>query len=151
MKKGFSTLEVIISIAVAAILLAIVTNSFQIARLKKQQQGIVESIAASIEEQKTNTQTGKEGKNYGVKFNATDFVLFEGTTYTPSATQNKIIAIDPQFEITDTITNSDNILYFSKLLGESNQLATITISNIDSRINPQSIVIEKSGTISVIE
>ncbi len=78
-------------------------------------------------------------------------MLFTGTTYSTNSSQNKIIGIDSQFEISETVTNSDNIIYFSKLLGDANQSATITVSHITNRISPKQIVIEKSGTISVIE
>lgn len=149
--KGFSTLEIIITIAIAGIILAIGVNSFQVAQIKKQQDEIVLTITTSLDEQKTNTQTGKNGQQYGVKFNSSDFILFAGTSYSPSATQNKIISINPQFEITETLSNSDNIIYFSKLIGDVNEVATVTISHIDSRVTPQHIVIEKTGAISVIE
>lgn len=149
--KGFSTLEIIIVIAVAGVLLAIGVNSFQIAQIKKQQEEIVLSITTSLDEQKVNTQTGKNGTQFGVKFNINDFILFTGTSYAPSSTQNKIISINPQFEITETLSNSDNIIYFSKLIGDVNEIATITISHIDNRVTPQQIVIEKTGAISVIE
>jgi prepilin-type N-terminal cleavage/methylation domain-containing protein len=149
--KGFSTLEVIISIAIASVLLAIVTYSYQTAQIKKTQEGIVEAVYASLQEQKAYTQAGKNGQNYGVKFNSSEFIEFTGTSYSPSSNQNKVSALDPRFEITETITNSDNIIYFSKLLGNANQTATITVSHIDTRVPPQHIVIEQSGTISVIE
>jgi Tfp pilus assembly protein PilE len=149
--KGFSTLEIIITIAISAVILAIVTNSFQVAQIKKYQEGIVEAITSSLEEQKTNTQAGKDGQNYGVKFNSNEFVLFTGTSYSFSSNQNKVIAIDSRFQITETISNTDNIIYFSKLLGDANQTATITISHIDNRIPAKNILIEQSGAISVIE
>jgi Tfp pilus assembly protein PilE len=149
--KGFSTLEIIIVIAVAGILLAIGVNSFQVAQIKKNQDEIIQTLTTSLDEQKVNTQTGKNGQQYGVRFNLKDFVLFSGTSYNPSSDQNKIIAINSQFEITETLSNSDNIIYFSKLIGDVNEIATITISHIDNRIDPQKIIIEKSGAISVIE
>jgi prepilin-type N-terminal cleavage/methylation domain-containing protein len=149
--KGFSLIEVIISIAIAGVLVAIVTNSFQVAQIKKQQQGITQSIVSYLEKQKADTQAGKGGSNYGVKFNATDFVLFKGTTYSPSASSNQIISIDPQFQMSETISNSDNLIYFSKLNGDSNETATITISHITNRVSPQMLTIESSGAVSVIE
>jgi prepilin-type N-terminal cleavage/methylation domain-containing protein len=148
--KGFSALEIIIAIAIAGILLSISVNSYQISKLKKDQEQILLAIESALEEQRVNTQSGKEGKNFGVKFNQNDFVLFSGTSYSPSD-QNKIVAVDPQFQITETITHTDNIIYFSKLLGDANQHATITISHITNRIPVKNILIEKSGTISVIE
>lgn len=148
--KGFSALETIIAITVAGILLAIITNSFQISRIKKNQDEIVETIVSSLEEQKTNSQTGKEGFSYGVKFNIDNFVLFRGE-YQQASSNNKIIAIEPQFQISDSLINMDNIVSFSKILGDASENATITISHIDNRISPKNIVIKKTGTISVIE
>lgn len=151
MKNGFSTLEIIISIAIASVILAILTNSYQVAKLKKNQEEIIEAITVSLDEQKTQSQAGKDGSNFGVQFDQTAFTLFTGTSFNPSSNQNKVIAIDSQFEITETISNSDNMIYFSKLLGDANETATITISHIDDRIPQKNILIEKSGTISVIE
>jgi prepilin-type N-terminal cleavage/methylation domain-containing protein len=148
--KGFSMLEIILTIAVLGILLAITTNTYQVSHLKKNQDEIIQTINALLEEQKTLTQAGKNGKNFGIKFNQNDFILFTGTNYSASE-QNKIIAINPQFEITETISNSDNIIYFSKIIGDANENATITISHITNRIPPKSIYIKKSGAISVIE
>lgn len=149
--KGFSSLEIIIVIAVAGILLAISVNSFQVAQIKKNQDEIIQTITTSLDEQKVNTQTGKNSQHYGVKFNSSDFTLFTGNSYNPSSDQNKIIVINPQFEITETLSNSDNIIYFTKLTGDINEIATITISHIDNRIDPKQILIEKTGAISMVE
>lgn len=149
--KGFSLLEIIISIAVAAILLTIVTTSFRTAQIKKTQDGISQSILASLEEQKANSQAGKDGSSHGIKFNTNEHILFKGISYSESSVDNKIFSIDPQFQINETILNSDNVIYFSKLNGDSNETATITISHISNKVPPQNLIIEKSGTISVIE
>lgn len=143
-------LEIIISIAVAGILLAIITNSFQLSQIRKNQDQIVQTIVSSLEEQKANTQSGKEGLSYGVKFDASTITLFKGE-YSQSSTENKIIAIEPQFQITESITQSNNIILFSRLLGDASENATVTISHIDNRVSPKNILIKKTGTISVIE
>ena len=149
--KGFSILEIVIVISVAGVLLALIVNSYQVAQLRKNQDEIIESIISSLDEQKTLTQAGKESQNFGIKFNETDFILFKGTTFSSNSGQNKIIALNSQFEITETLSNVDNVIYFSKLLGDVNESATITISHITDRIPPKSIYIKKSGVVSVIE
>jgi prepilin-type N-terminal cleavage/methylation domain-containing protein len=151
MKKGFSLIEIIVSIAITAVLVSIVTNSFQTAQIRKEQEGIVQDILASLEKQKSDTQAGKEGSNYGVKFNTTDFTLFKGTSYSSNSATNKVISLDSKFQIGETISNANNIIYFSKLNGDANETATITVSHISNRVSPQSLIIESSGAISVIE
>jgi len=143
-------LEIIISIAVAGILLAIITNSFQLSQIRKNQDQIVQTIVSSLEQQKANTQSGKEGLSYGVKFDTSTITLFKGE-YSQSSTENKIIAIEPQFQITESITQSNNSISFLKLLGDASENATVTISHIDNRVSPKNILIKKTGTISVIE
>lgn len=149
--KGFSIIEIIISIAIIGVLTGIVANSFQTAQLKKQQQGIVQSIVSYLEKQKSYTQSGKDGENYGVKFNSSDFIMFTGDSFSENTESNTIVSIDPQFQISETISNNQNIIYFSKLNGNANENATITISHLNNRINSQNLVIENSGTISVID
>lgn len=148
--KGFTLLELILTIGVLGILTAIAINTFGATQLKKEQSGIVESIVASLEKQKADTQAGKGGNNYGVKFNSDSFILFEGKVFSSGASSNTEILISPKFEITETISNADDMIYFFRLYGEANESATITVSHIDNQISPQLIVIEESGIISVV-
>jgi prepilin-type N-terminal cleavage/methylation domain-containing protein len=149
--KGFTLLEIIFTIAIAAVLTTMVTNSFRTAQIKKQEQGIVQSILADLEKQKSDTQAGKNGSNYGIRFNPSEYVLFTGTSYATTTASNKIVSIDSGFQITDTITNSQNTIYFSKLTGGANETATITVSHIANKVTPLVLTIETSGAISVIE
>jgi prepilin-type N-terminal cleavage/methylation domain-containing protein len=149
--KGFSLLEIIISISIIGILTAIVTNSYQTSQIKKNQDAIVENIIASLEKAQADTLAGKEGSQYGVKFDTQEFVLFTGTNFDISEPSNQINIINSQFEISTTISNSQNIIYFSKLLGTPNETTTITISHIDNRVDPRSFTIELSGIISMVE
>ncbi len=149
--KGFTLLELIFSIAIAAVLSAMVTNSFRTAQIKKEQQGIVQSIVADLEKQKSDTQTGKGGSNYGIKFNTSDYILFIGTTYSAGASSNKNVALDSKFQISETIANASNMIYFSKINGNANETATITVSHILNAVPPAMLTVESSGAISVIE
>lgn len=151
MNKGFSLLEIIVSIAIAAILLTIITTSFRTAQVRKTQDGITQSILASLEEQKANSQAGKGGSSYGVKFNSNEFITFKGISYSESSVDNKTFPVDSKFQISETISNANNIIYFSKLNGNSNEVATITISHISNEVTPQNLIIETSGAISMVE
>jgi Tfp pilus assembly protein PilE len=148
--KGFSLIQVITSIAIIGVLTAIVTGSFRTAQIKKQEQGITQALLASLDKQKANTVTGKNGSNYGVKINSTNYILFTGTSYATSSS-NPTVTLDSNFRLTETIANATNIIYFSKLTGAANETATITVSHITNKVPPQNILIEASGAISVIE
>lgn len=149
--KGFTLIEIVLAVGILGILTSIGFNSFHTAQLKKEQQGIAQSIVATLEKQKADTQAGKGGSNYGVKFTSSEYISFVGTSYSTSSPTNLHVPVKSDFEIEDSIINANNIIFFSKLYGESNEVATITISHIEDKISPQFIVIEKSGSISVIE
>ena len=144
-------LELIIVVAIAGVLSAIVVNSFRTAQISKEQDGITQSLVASIEKQRADTQTGKGGSNYGVKFNTDSYVLYTGKTYNGTSPTNNTVTVNPSFVLSNTVVGTQSALFFSKLYGEASENATITISHITGRVNPQLIVIEKSGPISVIK
>lgn len=149
--KGFSLIEIIISIAIMGILTAMVVSSFHTAQIRKEQQGIVQGILADLEKQKSDTQAGKAGSQYGIKFNPTNYVLFTGTSYATTSPSNKVVDVNSKFQITETIINAQNNIYFSKINGNANENATITVSHISNRVNPLLLTVQTSGAISVIE
>lgn len=149
--KGFSLLEIIFVIAIIGILTAIGVNSFQEAQLKKHQQAIVQNIISNLEKAKADTQAGKGGIQHGIKFNTQDFVLFSGSTFDSSNASNITVGIHSQFEIETTLTNSQKIITFSRLYGDPNETATITVSHLDDRLSPIMFTIDNVGSISMVE
>lgn len=149
--KGFSLLEIIISIAIIGILTTIVVNSSQVSILKKEQESIIQSMIAQLEKAKANAQAGKNGSEFGIKFNPQEYIYFSGSTFSVNNDENIFFVINSQFEITETISNGDNSIVFSKILGRPNTTATITVSHIDNRIPNKSFQIEATGDISIIE
>jgi prepilin-type N-terminal cleavage/methylation domain-containing protein len=149
--KGFSLIEIIFSIAIIGILSVMVVTSFHTAQARKEQQGIVQSIVADLEKQKSDTQAGKAGSQYGVKFNPSNYVLFTGTSYATTSPSNRAVNVDSEFQLSETISNAQNIIYFSKINGNANETATITVSHISNRVNPLLLTVQTSGAISVIE
>lgn len=133
------------------ILTAMVVSSFHTAQIRKEQQGIVQGILADLEKQKSDTQAGKAGSQYGIKFNPTNYVLFTGTSYATTSPSNKVVDVNSKFQITETIINAQNNIYFSKINGNANENATITVSHISNRVNPLLLTVQTSGAISVIE
>jgi len=144
-------IELIIVVAIAGIITAIGTGSFRTAQLRKEQDGIVQSLASHLEKQKADTQAGKEGSAYGIKFASSSYILYKGTAYNAGAATNKEVTFDSRFSLAETISNSSNVIYFSKLSGSANETATITVSELTGKVAPQYVTIESSGNISVIE
>ena len=144
-------IELVVVVAIAGVLTAIVTNSFRTSQVAKEQEGVVEAIVAHLEKQKADTQAGKGGIAYGVRFASSTYTLINGTTYSPSATTNVDVTLSPEFSISETISNSGNVIYFSKLNGGANETATVTVSHISNRVSPRSVTVHSNGSVSVVE
>lgn len=147
--KGFSLLELIIAVSILGVITAVGVNTFHNAIAKKEQEGIVQTIVSHLEKQKADTQAGKDGLRYGIKFNNSSYVLYQGDSYVSSASSNQQIQIDPDFTLTETVTNGNNAIFFYRIYGEANETATITIAHIYNRVPPKSIIVNDSGSISV--
>ncbi len=144
-------IELVIAVAVAGILTAIATNSFHTSQLKKEQDGVVQGIVSHLEKQRTDTQAGKDGSAYGIKFATTTYTMYKGTAYSPSSASNQSIEIDPDFRISTTISNGGKVIYFNRIDGEANETATVTVSHVLNKVPLKNIKIEQGGTISILE
>ncbi len=149
--KGFTLVELIFVIAIMGVLTSIVVSSMNTSRIKKEQDQIVQTLAVHLEKQKADTQAGKDGAVYGVKISPDSYVLYKGTSFSPSAPTNTEITLPSDYQIEETLTNANNLINFSRLTGDANEVATLTIRHIENKVTPQQIVISKNGSISVIE
>jgi len=151
MNKGFSLLEVLIAIFIIGVLAAITVNNMSGARDRKIMEGTADEIVAKLEEVKANSQIGKGGLNYGIKFNDDSYVLFSGLSYDSGDSNNVTISINSRMELSNTISGSSDSVVFSKIKGEPNHTGTITVSLISDPSESMDIVIGELGDISVIK
>lgn len=149
--NGFSLIEILISLAVLTSLLLIGTLSFSDLKTDKELQAIAGSIVSKLEEAKSNSLSGKGGSSYGVKFNDDSYVYFPGSSYIVSNDGNKEYQINSNFQMSNDIPGSSDSIVFSKITGDSNYAATVTLfisSDPESKIE---IIIGELGDISMIK
>ncbi len=151
-QKGFTLLEVVVTLAIAILIASIGFMSFSNASKVKNLQTIGDSITATLEKAKANSVTGNGGTVYGVKFSPNSYVYFSGNSYSATSSSNVTYAIDSAFTATTTISNNaDFAIIFSRLTGAANTTATITVSQITNPAVKKVIRVEPLGSISVIQ
>jgi len=151
MHRGLTLIEIIVSISILLIVLAIGLLSFSDAKNKKELHSTADTLILRMEEMKTNAISGKGGSSFGVKFNTDSYTLFQGSSYNISDPENIVHDIPDIFEINTTIENSDVSIVFERLSGEASSSDTITISEISDPSNTISISIGSLGNISIVE
>lgn len=150
-QKGFTFIEVLVAIAVIFILTGITVNSVGKAKEKKQIEAIADEIVSRLDQAHGNSVAGKNGSNYGVKFNSGSYVYFPGTTYISTNSNNEQTNIDPSFVLSNTIPGSDDYIVFSRITGDVGYTATVTVSHINGNVSPIDVVIGNLGEVSVVK
>ncbi len=120
--KGFTLVELVVILGISSILFGFV--GFNLVRF----QGTTSSnankntIISDLKSQQLkamlgNTEGRSSNDSYGIYFLSDQYVLFHGTSYSPSDTTNFAIMLPEDIRIQST-TFPDNTVIFSKLSGE---------------------------------
>lgn len=130
-QRGFSLIEILLTIAIGSILLGLTTINLVKTQQKTNISASEESLIADIKSQQMKAMSGTNGAsggNFGVRFFGNNkYLLFQGTDYADGST----VTIDDGINFTD----STDIIFLS-LTGE--------VQNYDPS-NPPKIVISNNG------
>ena len=149
MKKGFTLPEVIVAIAFFGLLVGLVTISLFNARGQTAQGATVDVLIADLKEQQIKAMSGSGDLDYGIYLEAGKYTLFDGNTYTPGASSNFEIALDPSIAISN-ILFPNSIIVFQKGSGEILNFVSgqnTFIVNLTTGGNPRTVSLNRLGAV----
>jgi len=147
--RGLTLLEFLIVTAVGVVILTIVFSTFTTFRNNQLLTSYSESITATLQEARLNTISSKNDMQYGVHFESDKYVLFEGTTYSPSDPQNREIGIRNTIEISPiSLNGGGSDVLFERLLGKTSQYGTVVLTLKSNASTTRTINIDQTGTIT---
>jgi prepilin-type N-terminal cleavage/methylation domain-containing protein len=124
-QKGFTLIELILVIAIISILMALSASIGSSFLVRNYTQNTVNDLISKLRIAQLNSLLAKKDKEWGVRIQGNQIILFAGTSYT-----TRDVSVDEVTPYPNTISigpnNSEYV--FTKLTGNSN-VATITISN----------------------
>ncbi len=145
-KKGFSALEIIIVVAIVAMLLAVAVPSLEKMKQNQVLKSAVSDISSTLDKAKSQTLSSVNSLEYGIHFESNKIVMFEGSTYSASDSTNETVLIStPAYISNINLTGGATDLYFDKLSGTPNKTGNITISNASQS---KTIIVSATGAIS---
>lgn len=148
MKKGFSINEVIIVIAIMAVLFSSVFIAFSRLNREKSLERSVSEILSVLEEARAMTLASKNNSPYGVHFQTDKVVLFMGYTFIQGDPNNKDIGLTSDVTISNiALSGGGNDIVFKRLSGETEQDGIITISLTSDPLKLKTISIQKTGIV----
>lgn len=143
--RGFTFLELTISVGILAVLLTVIIPSFMDFRRNSILNTETQNVITLINKARLSSMSSKEDTQYGIHFEAGKIVLFQGDTYTAGAGTNE------EFVLNTALTLSPIVVYggggevvFQKVTGATNQNATTTLLVVGSTAST-TIVVFPSG------
>jgi len=133
MNKGFTAIELIITLALFGILVVMGINSYN----QWQKQVAVTNAGQEIKSTLVRAQqmavSAAQGESWGVHFEADKYIIFPGGLYDLSNPDNKIfqlrgvVVLDPNLSFATGAGGYQSDVIFQKLTGQTNNPGVVTI------------------------
>jgi prepilin-type N-terminal cleavage/methylation domain-containing protein len=150
--RGFTLIEIVVSIVIITILLSIGAGAFVSTRKARELETMTDAIVAKLEGAKTDAISGKGGSAFGVKFNSSSYVYFKGSSYDSSGASNITYPLITGYQIVASIpASADTAIIFARMTGTPVATGTVSISNSASGSKVNVIKIGNLGDITVIK
>ena len=89
----------------------------------------VSVLSAVLERARSMTLSSESDSLYGVRVLSNQLVLFQGDTYSSTATTNQVYSIIPPVEITEySLNGGGSDIIFNRLTGGTDNYGTITVA-----------------------
>ena len=145
--KGITVLEIVIVLAIIALLVAIVLPQFSKTRENQVLKNAVADIVSALNKASSQTLSSVNSSEYGVHFQSDKVIIFTGTVFSGGAGDNEIINIIAPATISNiSLTGGAVDIYFNRLSGTPSKTGTVTIT---SGSTSNIITIGATGIVSI--
>src|SRR3990172_786176 len=139
LSRGVTALELLIVVAIMAILAAIVISPFAQFRNSKVLDTAGENALSILARARGNTLSSKNSYQYGVHFESAQMILFRGAIYNSLDANNEAVALDGALEIYPTPPS---------LTGKTSQDGTVVIRVKSDTSKTRTITVNATGVVS---
>src|SRR3989344_5506843 len=143
-KQGLSLIEMLMVIAIIAIILAVVIIPLTSLRNRQALNSGAEELVSLISQARSRTIASVNDANHGVHLTADEAALFQGSSYNGDAIQT--LAINPALTLSAISLDDDgNDIIFKKISGKTNQFGSLTLTLNSDPTQERIIIIEPTG------
>lgn len=145
-QKGFTLLEILITLAIVVILSAIIIVPFSNFRASKLLEVTSNEVVSLLVQARADTISSKNASQYGVHFEASRVVLFAGDTFVDGNPGNFELSIDPVLQISNiTLAGSGSDVIFERITGSTAQPGTVMLGVVADASQFKIITIDPAG------
>jgi prepilin-type N-terminal cleavage/methylation domain-containing protein len=144
-EKGYSLVELLVTIGVMSILLGIGTLGFTTIRIQSQ----IDLVAAEVRSEILRVQSeAKNGIHSGVHFEPSRYVYFVGDTYVEGSPENEENTFFSNVSFT-SITFTDNMVMFDPVTGYLTNFADPSQAVISGSGATHAVSVNQWGTVAI--
>jgi prepilin-type N-terminal cleavage/methylation domain-containing protein len=146
--RAFSLAEIIVVTAIIAVLAVIGVSAFMSARQSAAMNAVSDGIVSVFEQARANALSGKGGTSYGVRFSASSYTFFTGSSYNASDATNIVHQVASGYTLSNSMSASSGVVVFARLTGVPSVTGTVTITQT-SPAKTRIITIGSQGTLTI--
>lgn len=148
--KGFTLIEMIIVIAITAILGSMAFVSFGRIINYTSIEGQAQSIRSHIERARIFTLASKNNSSFGVIFSSSTARVYQGTTFVTASSSDQVYVLDINESIINiNLGNGGSSIYFNKITGEPNATGTIVVTSKSNTDDRRTVIIYQTGIVDI--
>lgn len=142
--KGFTLIEILVVISLTMLLAGVSSVVYGNIQVSTQLNETSSQIAQNLRLAKEQSASGKNNAAHGIKFDANQYTLFQGSSYlTREVSFDRVYVLGSGLSLATTLIGNE--IVFSKGVGDPNTNGTITLSHIVN--GSRSITINNYGVI----
>ena len=133
LKNGFTAIEILLVVALLAAIFLLVEPQFSKIKELQVVKNTTSEIMSSLNKARSDTLASLNSSSYGVHFQSNQVVIFTGSSYSSSASTNKVIVISSPASISSVVfggvSAGSGDVYFNRLTGSPSTTGTINIAS----------------------
>ena len=146
--RGFTMIEMLVVVVILSVLTSAVLPSLLNFRRSSLLNTETQEVITLINRARLLSVSSKNDERFGVHFEPSRLVLFQGSTYTEGATTNEEHNFDLAISSETTINGGGAEILFAKVTGAASQLATTTLLFTGTTAS-STVIIRKSGVVTI--
>jgi len=132
--RGFTILELIISIAIVVLIMSVGSISFFSTKNKARLDAGVDGMISKMSQARSDALAGKSGTDYGIKFGTSSYTYFSGSTYSVGNNTNILTQLGNNYRIGGTVGTSSGLIIFYRLTGLPSATGTVTVTDTSTSL-----------------
>lgn len=146
-QTGLTLIELLISIAILAVVAILVTSGFNSFRESTQLNEAHSAILGMLKDARSRTLSSEKNTQYGVHFETSQVVIFSGSSYSSGFSSNEPYTLPSLARISSINFGGSADIVFARLTGSASANGTITIESFSNPSKTKTITIISSGVV----